>query len=54
MSDNSDLCPNAMRMEGLLTDITLVSSSGHEIQAHKVILASRSRYFYKMFTTGKF
>ena len=54
MSDNLDLCPNSMRREGLLTDITLVTSSGYEIQAHKIILASRSRYFYIMFTAGKF
>ena len=54
MSENLDLCPNSMRIEGLWTDITLVASSGHEIQAHKIILASRSRYFYKMFTAGKF
>ena len=54
MSDNLDLCPNSMRKKGLLTDITLVTSSGYEIHAHKIILASRSRYFYKMFTAGKF
>ena len=54
MAENSDLSLNSMRKEGLWTDIILVASSGHEIPAHKNILASRCHYFYKMFTAGKF
>lgn len=39
----------SLRMSGLLSDITLVAD-GVEIQAHKMILASCSPYFYAMFT----
>ena len=45
---------NSMRVEGLLTDVILVTSSGLEIPAHKNILAARSRYFYCMFNGGTY
>ena len=45
---------NSMRVEGLLTDVILVTSSGLEIPAHKNILAARSRYFYCMFNRGTY
>ena len=45
---------NSMRVEGLLTDVILVTSSGLEIPAHKNILAARSRYFYCMFNGGMY
>ena len=51
MPVNFDLL-NSMRGDGLLTDVTLVSSEGEEIKAHKNILAASSPYFYAMFTGG--
>ena len=51
MPVNLDLI-NAMRGDGLLTDITLVASGGEEIKAHKLILAASSPYFYAMFIRG--
>merc|ERR1719348_2743674 len=40
---------NAMRIAGLLCDVTLVAES-LEIPAHKMVLAACSPYFYAMFT----
>jgi len=40
---------NCMREEGILTDVALVAS-GHEVKAHKSVLAACSPYFCAMFT----
>ena len=40
---------NAMRIAGLLCDVTLVAEN-LEIPAHKMVLAACSPYFYAMFT----
>merc|ERR1712223_2286824 len=40
---------NCMRDDGILTDVALVAS-GHEVKAHKSVLAACSPYFCAMFT----
>ena len=40
---------NCMREDGLLTDVSLVAA-GHEVHAHKAVLAACSPYFCAMFT----
>ena len=38
-----------MRLAGILCDVTLVAGN-MDIQAHKLVLANTSHYFYSMFT----
>ena len=40
-----------MRLAGILCDVTLVAGNV-DIQAHKLVLANTSQYFYSMFTGG--
>merc|ERR1719383_1406054 len=40
-----------MRLAGILCDVTLVAGNV-DIQAHKLVLANTSHYFYSMFTGG--
>ncbi|XP_022176810.1 kelch-like protein 17 isoform X2 [Myzus persicae] len=44
---------DAYRKDGTLYDITLKSTDGNEIRAHKCVLVSNSEYFEKMFI-GRF
>lgn len=41
--------PTDFLASGELADVTLASDDGHCVKAHKLILASRSEYFHKLF-----
>ncbi|KAF7990310.1 hypothetical protein HCN44_000115 [Aphidius gifuensis] len=42
---------NAMRKQNLLCDVILEADDGSDVQAHKMVLAACSPYFYAMFTS---
>ena len=39
-----------MQENGILTDVILRSVEGRDFQAHKVLLANKSQYFFRLFT----